>query len=368
MIKTKKVLGLFLICAMLFSFSFSALAAEESKVYTLDYLTEKALQNNPAIWGAKAQIESVEIIRDRANINLSFIPVASIIMYPDQHTMAYKQAIALNRNYETAKDKLQIEIDSIRYETIKRYQTLLSAQNDFQFALKDLEQKRNQMDTSKLKMNLGLVSELENTSLIKVYNIAKTDFELKKQEVEKAFADLNTAAGINLSDRYAIQIPEIAQIDMEMKDSDMEKFISMAKDGLLVRILERNLDQSQFSYDFYIYNDPTEPRPLDAIGKDIESETASLASTKNTLADSIRAIFQNARQVQKNYNDLLIKDELDQKNHAIKKIQFDLGMLTKTELDQSELRLLENQNNLQALKSAFNELIFMLNYPHVAAR
>jgi hypothetical protein len=40
-------------------------------------------------------------------------------------------------------------------------------------------------------------------------------------------------------------------------------------------------------------------------------------------------------------------------------------MITKNDLLESEITLLENQSNLSSLKSAFNQLMFILNHPHV---
>ena len=135
----------------------------------------------------------------------------------------------------------------------------------------------------------------------------------------------------------------------------------------MVSMLERGLAQTQFSYDFYVFNEPG-VKPVNALREEIKAEEASIEARKNSISDSIRNIFLNAQQTQKQFQDLTRKNQTDLKMHEIKKIQYDLGMITRMDLLDSEKTLIENEASLKALQHAFNELIFMLNYPHVASR
>lgn len=339
----------------------------QTKIYKLDELVERGLERNPSVKSAEFNIESVETTRDRANLNLSFIPAAQFFTSPAP-MIQYKQALSYDRAYENARDNLLIEIDSTKYDVIKKYQTVINAQENLNVANRDLEYRRSLMDIAVLKKNMGMISNIENYSAIQTYNIAKGNYELKRNDLNKAFANLNSTIGFPEDYRYELELSKFADIEKELKDTDLQYLISLGKDGVIVRMLERGLAQTQFSYDFYVFNDPTEPRPSDAIYQQIKAEESSIAARKNALAESIRAIFFNAQQTQKNYKDLLAKDEIDRKLHEVKKFQYDLGMITKIDFMESEKTLMENEANLLALRNGFNELIYMLNFPHVAGR
>ena len=343
--------------------------AQETEVgkYNLDHLVQRGLERNQAIKSAEYSIESIEITRDRANLNLSFIPAAQFFTSPAP-MIQYKQALSYDRAYENARDNLLIEIDSTKYDVIKKYQAVINAQENLFVALRDLEHKRSLMDIAVLKKNMGMISDIENNSAIQTYNIAKRNYELKGNELNKAFATLNSAIGFTEDFRYELEPSNYADIEKELKDTDLQYLISLGKDGVIVRMLERGLAQAQFSYNFYVFNDPTEPRPSDAIYEEIKAEESNIAARKNALAESIQTIFFNAQQTQKNYKDLLAKDEIDRKLHEVKEIQYDLGMITKIDFMESEKTLMENEANLLALRNGFNELIYMLNFPHVAGR
>lgn len=343
--------------------------AEESQIekITLDEMIEKALVRSPAIKKAEFTLEGVDITKERANLNLNAIPAAQFFTSPTS-LIQYRQVRNLDVNYQNAQDNLQIEIDSIKYDIIKKYQAVINAKENLNIALKDMEYKRNLMDIAVLKKNMGLISEIEHNSAIQAYNIAKRTYEIKLEELNKSFATLNSATGFTEDYKYELEPSNFADIEKELLDSDLQRLKSLGRDGIIVRMLERNLSQTQFSYDFYVFNDPTEPRPLDAIGEAVKAERADLAATKETLTESVRTIFLNAQQTQKNYKDLLAKDEIDRKLHEVKKIQYDLGMITKIDFMESEKTLMENEANLLALRNGFNELIYMLNFPHVAGR
>lgn len=337
----------------------------EVKKYTLDELVQLGLENNPSVKSAEYKIESVDITRERANINLNFIPAAQFFTSPAP-LVQYQQVVAYETAYSNAKDNLQIEIDSTKYDVIKKYQAVLNIKENYDVLLKDLEYKRSLMNIAVLKKNMGMISDIENNASIQTYNIAKNALDLKKNELNKAYANLNSAVGFLEGFRYELEVSDFADIETELKEMDLQYLISSGNNGIIIRMLERGLSQTQFNYNFYVFN--VGAKPLDAIGEDIKADEANIAATKNDLTESIRTIFFNAQQTQKNYKDLLAKDEIDRKLHEVKKIQYDLGMITKIDFIESEKTLMENEANLLALRNGFNELIYMLNFPHVAGR
>lgn len=365
--KLIKKISMLILLVFIASIPLSAFAADELKAYSLEEITKIALERNPAIKSAEAKMEGVEITRDRANLTLSFIPAAGFYMSPEP-LMLYKQVRALDRGYDSAKDNIQLEADKLTYAILQKYQELINIQTDLELVEKELEEARDAMSRAILMRNHGLLSEIEAQGAIELYKISKNKLQKTKDAEAKAYTLLNSAAGIYSEERYELRAEIIADISQEMKESDLPRLIDSARNGLISRMMQRNVDQTQLSYDFYSYNDPKELRSYDAIGKDLDSEKADLAATKNNLADAIRNLFYTAKDMQKTYQDLQAKNRLDQRAYDIKRIQFDYGMITQSDLREAEITLDENKANLLALQNGFNEVIFMLNYPHVATR
>ena len=352
-----KLLSILLIIGLLLpTVGFAKEVDEEFKTFTLEELVQRGIERNPSIKSAEFTIEGVDITRDRANLNLDAIPTPQFFMSP-MPMIVYKQAVTLDRTYDKARDNLQIKIDSTQYDIIKKYQSVLNAKENLALAKRDLEYKKSLMDIAVLKKNMGLISDIEHNGGIQTYNIAKRTFELKNNELNKAYSVLNSSVGFSDDYRFNLEVSNFADIEKDLEDIDLQRLISSGRDGLIVRILESDLALTQFKYDFYVFNDPTEPRPLDAIGETVKAEKASLAATKDNLSESIRTLFINAQDLQKKYKDLLTKDEIDRKMHEIKTIQLDLGMITKIEFVESENKLIENEVNLIALRNGYSCLI-----------
>ncbi len=250
----------------------------------------------------------------------------------------YQQVVAYETAYSNAKDNLQIEIDSTKRDVIKKYQAVLNIKENYNVLLKDLEYKRSLMNIFILKKNMGMINDIENNASIQTYNIAKNALDLKKNELNKAYANLNSAlnsaVGFLEGFCYELEVSDFADIETELKEMDLQCLVSSGNNGIIIRMLERGLSQTQFNYNFYVFN--VGAKPLDAIGEDIKADEANIAATKNDLAESIRTIFFNAQQTQKNYKDLLAKDEIDRRLYEVKKIQYDLGMITKIDFIESE--------------------------------
>ncbi len=363
--KLKTLITIVLILSL--AIPFSAVAAEEEeKVYTLEEVIERGLDRSLRIKSTEYDLDSVEIVRDKANINLTFIPTEQFFTTPGP-MIAYRQKRALDRAYESTRDTLEMEIDSVRFDLIKKYQALLEAIQDVQQAEKERHIQDVLYNISTMRSRLGLISDIEATSSSQLFEMARSNLRAKQNELDKAYQNLNALIGFEPEERYQIEESTFADISQELTDSDLIRLKSLGREGLLIRILDRGLEQTEFEYNFYVFNDPSS-KPLEAIEKDIKSEEANIESTKRSLEEATRNLFFNAQQIQKNYNDLQMKHSTDQLLHRIKQIQLDLGMITKTELMQSEKTLLENEANFVSLRNAFNEIMFMLHYPHVTSR
>ncbi len=342
--------------------------AQENEVpaYSLEELTKMALKNSNSLKSAELSKEANFDTLDNVGGMTSFVPAASLSNNVPSAVSVYK----LYRNYDIAyslsQNSLELEKDKVRNNVISSFYEVQNLAKKLEFSKKDFEYKKNMMDIAILKHNMGLISTIEKDASIRQYNMAKDSLALVNAENDKSFKNLNLLIGLNADARYNLVYEDISEISEKLTEEDGMYFTTKAlANNLILEMSEKRLEMSQLNVDYYAYNDPSNFKTLNATKLEHQSEVTSFAATKEGIEKFMIEMFYSAQEMQDNYSKLLVKDVTDKELHKIKEIQYELGMITKMDLRQSENTLLENAANLAALKAGYNQLVFVLNHPHV---
>ena len=201
MSNSKTVKSIVVALIIFFTSTVGGISVEVSQKADIDQLTKRALERSPLIKKAEYNIASVEITRDRANLNLDFIPAEQFFSTPEP-IIQFRTAMGLTRALENAEDSLKIEVDSLRFDVMKKYQAIINSTNNLELARKNQQISKMNMDIAILKYNFGLASELEKEFAIQSYAFAKNQESQKKNELIKAFEVMNEMVGFLPNDRY----------------------------------------------------------------------------------------------------------------------------------------------------------------------
>lgn len=361
----RSIIMMIILCLTIPVISFSEEIVDKQKI-TLEELTFLALKNSSSLKSAEFNIEATYDTLDNVGGLTNFIPADGLALNNSSAVNTYK----LYRNYDIAynlsQQKFEVEKDKVRSNVLAAFYSIQRLEFELDYSKKNLAYKKNMMDIAKLKYNMGLASEIERAYEERQYFLAKDSYELLLSEYNKGFKNLNSIIGFNENTRYVLSYEDIANIEEGLTDEDGKYFVAKnISNSILLNMSEKNLELSKLNVDYYVYNDPTNYKTKDATKLEYQAQVSNFATTKDGISKFTRETFYSAQEIQDNFKKVSAKDKIERELHQIKQIQYDMGMITKNELMESEIILLDNQAKMIALKAGFNQTIFVLNHPHV---
>lgn len=340
---------------------------EENQLnYSLEDLISLAINNSSELKSSEYQKEATYDTLSNVGSMTRFVPAADLSNNVSSAVSVYKLYKNYDIAYDLSKKTMQIEKDKVRNNVIQDFYSIQNIEKEINTSKLNLDYKKNMMDIAKLKYNMGMSSTIEKKSFESQYLAAKDSYDLLLSERNKLYANLNTLTGLSSSLEYNLIYEDIANIEELLTAEDGDYFVSRnSSSSLILEMSEKRLELSKLNVDYFAFNDPTNPKTYNATKNEYQADVSSIETTKDGISKFSRETFYSLLEIQDNYKKLLEKNKIDNDLHQVKKIQYDLGMITKNDLLESEITLLENQSNLSSLKSAFNQLMFILNHPHV---
>lgn len=365
----RKILIAFFVCCIL---TFNIFASEvevkvSDNILTLDNAINMALELSPLLEKEKLSKESNFEVRDEVGGNIRFIPMAAEY-YDGRNDFIniYKLYKSFDIAYDVSKKRVDIQKEKEIYDVIEKYKANVEARLSDKFNQKNYEYSQMLHRINLLKQNYGLIGEVEISTSSSIFEIARNTRNIAQVNLEKNNAILGAKINIvKLSDKQ-LKKEELYDISKKLTDSTLEGFLTRAiSDSPLIDILERSIDIKQLELDYNTYNDPANYKPTEAKELDVRAEQKNVENVKDLLESIVREAFYGAQTAQKSYLNAVNKHEIDQNLHEVKVKQFELGMITKLELLESEKNLAEDELNIEKAKNAFDMAMILLEKPYI---
>ncbi|AOT70147.1 stalk domain-containing protein [Geosporobacter ferrireducens] len=189
----------------------------------------------------------------------------------------------------------------------------------------------------------------------------KKQKQILEQNLENAYESLNELLGLPLDTRYTSDEDfdykplEIADIDQYAKS----KVPSLPN----IWYQEQQIELLELGLKLYEYNAGLDSYVVKQM--DISSAKTSLASSKKNYEETIRSLYNQAKQIEENYK--LQQIAIEKLNSSIKLLetQFNAGLITALDLEEQYLSLEQIEFALKKMAVQHNQLKVSIENPHL---
>ena len=295
---------------------------------SLEDAIKKSLDTSKELAAYQKGIEIKDLEMDEAMTGVYYTPIDRGYNAGDKAT--FSNYYSKDYNLKKAKKELENEKNQLVIDTKQAYFDVLSYNKQLNVKEKNVEVDKLKLSQVKAKYAVGMASNSDIKAAETTLATDSASLEDIKVKLDKAYAQLNTYVGLEQSSRPVLT----SEIEADFKPiDDVERVAGIAADG---------------SFDVWTAAEAAKLASVTKIFQtwvdvgEYSEEKANLtaASTKETIEIELRNMCNNINYLLQKKNELEVqKEELSEK-YRIAKLKYDLGMITRDEVDSLEASLL----------------------------
>lgn len=312
---------------------------ETLETFNIETAVEKAIDNSTALKTAnlslKVSEEQLENSQFSADYNTGSDSLQTIL------SLIKNQA-----SYKNSEEELKVQEQKIAYEMEQTFIDILSLQRELQIAEDSFKVEEKNLAISKLKANMGLISQQEYNEALVSFEKSKVSIESQKTNIQNAFTNLNIIMGeSDTSKQYNLSIDvEYEPVELELSVEDYAE--ARVLESVTIQNAKRNLSVTEQSY-------IVEQANISGTMTSLMQAENSVATSEMNLSDSIENmevqvinLYNTIKSLETNIENN--KTELSnlKNNYEIAKIQYEMGKISEVELMQAENKVISMENTI----------------------
>ena len=312
---------------------------ETLETLNIETAVEKAIDNSTALKTAnlslKVSEEQLENSQFSADYNTGSDSLQTIL------SLIKNQA-----SYKNSEEELKVQEQKIAYEMEQTFIDILSLQRELQIAEDSFKVEEKNLAISKLKANMGLISQQEYNEALVSFEKSKVSIESQKTNIQNAFTNLNIIMGeSDTSKQYNLSIDvEYEPVELELSVEDYAE--ARVLESVTIQNAKRNLSVTEQSY-------IVEQANISGTMTSLMQAENSVATSEMNLSDSIENmevqvinLYNTIKSLETNIENN--KTELSnlKNNYEIAKIQYEMGKISEVELMQAENKVISMENTI----------------------
>ncbi|MEA4816673.1 MAG: TolC family protein [Lachnospiraceae bacterium] len=315
------------------SFLLSVPKDESASELTLETAIEKAISKSSAIKKINLSLSSSD--SDRQTLVNEYYASTT-----DNNISTALALLKYDMSYSSTLRSKEVQEEQIAYSMTSTFMEIIKAQRSLEVKKKAIETASKEMAVNKLKEQLGMISQTELSKLTLTYEDNKTDYEDLEKSLSDAFKDLNTLIGES-EDSYTIAVlPVYEKLTLE---TALDTYISTkmstdpdildSTDSLYIAELNEDLyDGTSGSYS--------------SVTTSLSQATLSLSDLKESYTSKLESLYDSIISDEKTYEANLKEYELLKTNLTIAEKKYELGMITKIELENARNSVYSEESSL----------------------
>jgi outer membrane protein len=247
-----------------------------------------------------------------------------------------------------AKKSKDLEIDKITLNVFKKYTGAITANLDFELAKMQQNEAKRDWQVALLSYDTGLISWSQLKLAEAGNKTADTSYELAQKQVDEAYQELNNLIGLKPGDR-PILTENIEYMPLEV--DSLDSTITRIMDGNpAIWLAEQQASLERLKLDLYSWADPYR-EPYSAKKIDVDKAELSAVDAKRQMRDSLNTLYLQIMQLEDNYKMAEQMLRIAETDFQVKKLQYEVGMLSKQDYLAAEVELAKAQND-------FNKIVY----------
>jgi len=245
------------------------------------------------------------------------------------------------------------------------YLGFMKADMDYDLGLKKLDLAVRKYEISKLKLERGLISQIEFDEAEYEYLKAQKDSDASKRNRENMQRSLNSFLGVPVDTVYEKALYEEMNIRNEIKSVDyyVEKALKERLETISpaeeIKLKELYMSISARNDAHLIYTDIR--KEYEKAADDIESLKVKLEKAKLDVENNIKSAYIDVKKESYNVQNMAKNVSMQKRSFDKMKSQYDQGLVPKIALDEYEIAIKELQNSFDLVVYMYNTKVMKLN-------
>lgn len=312
---------------------------ETLETLNIETAVEKAIDNSTALKTAnlslKVSEEQLENSQFSADYNTGSDSLQTIL------SLIKNQA-----SYKNSEEELKVQEQKIAYEMEQTFIDILSLQRELQIAEDSFKVEEKNLAISKLKANMGLISQQEYNEALVSFEKSKVSIESQKTNIKNAFTNLNIIMGeSDTNKQYNLSIDvEYEPVELELSVEDYAE--ARVLESVTIQNAKRNLSVTEQSY-------IVEQANISGTMTSLMQAENSVATSEMNLSDSIENmevqvinLYNTIKSLETNIENNKTELANLKNNYEIAKIQYEMGKISEVELMQAENKVISMENTI----------------------
>lgn len=361
----KKMAGLLLSSTLLLPFAVPAYAATPvasvasvtDTSWTYEKAVARALELSKTIKNAQADVDRSLEVLSSAGDNVKFFPGGPGNPEVDKAFTSYIQA---DNQRTLTRNSLEKEKDKTELTVRKAYNAVVLAEAKVKLNELAVKNAETQQMVMQYKYQFGAASALQQKQLDTDYAKERKVQEADKIALTGAYQTFNQLIGLKPQDRPVLrEKPEFKKLENVDLESHISGVISISPD---IASLNKMIDVAQTNLKLYHFNVPGS-EPYTAKQIDVTKQETSYSNAKDEMGKALRSMYATILQIEEQYDGVQAKLPYAEDAARLAKLQFDVGVGTKADMQAADLAVEQLKQQLFDLAVKHDDLVNTFKKP-----
>ncbi|HCF51470.1 MAG TPA: hypothetical protein DER60_14385 [Syntrophomonas sp.] len=317
---------------------------QEQPVLTLTQAVEKGLKHSSSVKIADYQIESNELLRDKAAASVFYVPADGT--YQDDAN-AYLNLIESDIAWQQSKKSRIVTADKVIKDIYQKYFDVLLAEDALKQAQQNRAQSNHQCQEALARFELGLISKLELNNAQIDYSQKQTLVAESQTDLEQAYIKLNNAIGQSSTERPVL-VDDSAFNPLQV-DNLQQEITRILNDSPELWLAEKNLEKAELQ-NLLAPLSGSSLQPNEVQENSLSITKINTSDTKIQIIQNIESNYYKTVQLESQYRQAEQTCQTAQEDLRYKTLQFNLGLIARGDLMAAEIAGDNALRSLNALK------------------
>ena len=253
----------------------------------------------------------------------------------------------------------QAEMNSIEQTTRKLYYGVLQAQENVDVSKESLEIEKQLLEIAKKKHSLGMLSDLALTNQEYSVTSAENTLVQAEQSLLSAQSSFNMLMNLPTDTELKLTTP-LEQAEAELPTLD-EAIDSMMNNNLNLKYIDYGIEVAEMQYTSLRYTVSTSSGTYKKAEVAYQNAKIGFEQAKSSMKTDMRTNYYNLADLENQIKTFEATIALTEKSLKVQETQFDLGMITISDVNKTKLSLQQAKQGLMNAIVTYNNALSDFN-------
>ena len=253
----------------------------------------------------------------------------------------------------------QADMNSIEQTTRKLYYGVLQAQENVDVSKESLEIEKQLLEIAKKKHSLGMLSDLALTNQEYSVTSAENTLVQAEQSLLSAQSSFNMLMNLPTDTELKLTTP-LTQAEAELPTLD-EAIDSMMNNNLKLKYIDYGIEVAEMQYTSLRYTVSTSSGTYKKAEVAYQNAKIGFEQAKSSMKTDMRTNYYNLADLENQIKTFQATIDLTEKSLKVQETQFDLGMITISDVNKTKLSLQQAKQGLTNAIVTYNNALSDFN-------